>query len=183
MASQLNEIKRNLNKIWQFDLVDALGPESIPAREMAQVLKYTRCLVAINGCRSAFAARIKAEILAGLWGYAAGRDDGEYLRMRIMIAIEQLVREHNDIDGIRGELSVLATAYEVSYGESHDLYELSQLVHRADFTGLARALHGLCPSTKFYVQVFGRAHHYHKTGNMDGIAYDQVLQEAAYPWR
>ena len=183
MNNQLNEIKHNLCKVGQFDLTDALGPESIPAREMAHVLKYTRCLIAINDCRSAFAARIRAEIVAGLWAYAADQDYGEYLRMRIMIAIEQLVREHNDIDGIRSELLVLAAAYEVSYGKSHDLYELSQLVHHADFTGLAKALHGFCPSTKSYVQVFGRAHHYHKTGNMDGIVYDQVLQEVSYPWQ
>ena len=93
MASLLNEIKHNLCKVGQFDLADALGPKSIPAREMAHVLKYTRSLIAINGCRSTFAARIKAEIVAGLWTYAASQDDGEYLRMRIMIAIERLVRE------------------------------------------------------------------------------------------
>lgn len=139
--------------------------------------------MAINGHRSAFAAGIKAEIVAGLWGYAASRDDGEYLRMRIMPAIEQLVREHNDIDSIRGKLLVLTEAYEVSYGESHDLYGLSQLVHRADFTDLAKAPHGLCSGTKLYAQVFGRAYHYPKTGNMDGIAYDRVLQEVAHPWQ
>lgn len=178
MADQLREIKHNLCKVGQVDLADALGPESIPAREVARVLKYTRCLVAINSCRSAFSARIKAEILAGLWGYAADQDNGEYLRMRIRMAIERLVREHNDIDGIRGELSVLAAAQEASYAESHDLYELSQLVHHADFTGLAKVLYGLCPSTESYAQVFGRAYHYRKTGDMDGVDYDQVLREA-----
>lgn len=177
MSNQLNEIKRNLCKVGQFDLADALGPKSIPARELAHVLKYTRCLIAINGCRSAFAARIRAEILAGLWVYAADQDNGEYLRMRIMIAIERLVRENPGMESIRNELSVLTTAYEASFGRSHDLYKLSQLVHRADFTGLAKVLYGLRPSTKSYVRVFGRAYHYRNTGNMDGIAYDQVLRE------
>lgn len=177
MTSSLNEIKRNLCKVGQFDLADALGPKSIPAREMAYVLKYTRGLIAINGHRSAFAARIKAEIVAGLWAYAASQDDGEYLRMRIMIAIERLVREQPDMESIHVELLTLAKAYEASYGRSHDLYELSQLVHRDDFMGLARVLSGLYPSTKSYTQVFGRAHHYRQIGDMNGIAYDQVLRE------
>lgn len=177
MNNQLNEVKRNLCKVGQFDLADALGPESIPAREMAHVLKYTRCLIAINGCRSAFVARIRAEIVAGLWVYAVGRDDGEYLRMRIMIAIERLVRENSDMESIRNELLVLTTAYEASFGRLHDLYKLSQLVHGDDFVGLTRVLSKVYPSTKSYVQVFGRAYQYHNTGNMDGIAYDQVLRE------
>lgn len=177
MNNQLNEIKRNLCKVGQFDLADALGPESIPAREMAHVLKYTRCLIAINGCRSAFAARIRAEVLAGLWVYAADQNDGEYLRMRIMIAIERLVRENPDMESIHNEILVLTTAYEASFGRSHDLYKLSQLVHVDDFVGLTRALSKVHPSIKSYVQVFGRAYQYHNTGNMDGIAYDQVLQE------
>lgn len=177
MSNQLNEIKRNLCKVGQFDLADALGPQSIPARELAHVLKYTRCLVAINSCRSAFAARIKAEVLAGLWVYAADQNDGEYLRMRIMVAIEQLVREHSDMESIHEELLLLTVAHEVSFRRSHDLYELSQLVHRGDFAGLAKALAGLRPGTESYVRVFGLAYQYHDIGNMDAPAYGRVLRE------
>ena len=181
MDDSLNEIRRNLCIAGQFDLAGALGPKSIPARDMAQVLEYSRVLIAINSSRSLFGARIRAEILAGLWGYAASRDDGEYLRIRILVAVEQLVRECSDMESIHAELLVLAIAHEVSYGRSHDLHELSRLVYRGDFNGLVRALSGICPSTKSYTQVFGRAYHYHKTGNMDGIDYDQVLREVTYP--
>ena len=100
--------------------------------------------------------------------------------MHVLMAIERLVRECNGIDSIRSELLVLAVAQEVSYGKSHDLYELPQLVRRADFTSLAKALNGLCPSTKSYVQVFGRAYHYYRIGDMDGTDYDQVLHEVTY---
>lgn len=180
MNNKLGEIKYNLCKVGQLDLADALGPKSTPVREMAHVIKCPRNLIAINSCRTAFAARIKAELLAGLRVYAADRNNEEYLRMRILMAIKRLVREYNGIDSIRSELLVLATAQEVSYGKSHDLYELSQLVRRADFTGLAKALNGLYPSTKSYVQVFGRAYHYYRIGDMDGIDYDQVLQDVTY---
>lgn len=181
MDDSLSEIKHNLYAVGQFDLAGALGPKSIPARDMAQALEYSRVLIATNSSRSSFAARVRAEIVAELWGYAVSRDDGEYLRVRILVAIEQLVRECFDMESIRAELLVLAIAHEVSYGRSHDLHELSRMVYRGDFNGLARALSGLCPSTKSYTQVFGRAYHYHKTGNMDGIDYDQVPREVAYP--
>lgn len=178
MDEVLAEIRRNLRKVGQFDLANALGPESVPTEGMARATEYSRYLVAVNSSRSTFAARIRAEILATLWGYADRQDGWGCLRVHILIAIERLVREHPDVESIHEELLVLATAYEVSLKGTGDHCELSRLVHCANLDGLKKVLHGLCPSTKSYVQVFGRAHHYHDTGNMDGIAYDRVLREA-----
>lgn len=180
MNNPLDEIRRNLHKVGQFDLASALEPEDIPARKVSKALEYSRILVAINGSQSAFITEVRVEILARLWGYVTNRDDGERLRVCILIAIERLAREHPDMESIHGELLVLAAAHEVSYGRSYDLHELSRLVRRADFIGLAKVLFGLRPGTKSYAQVFGRAYQYHKTGNMDGIAYDQVLLELDY---
>ena len=177
MADRLEEIRRNLRKVHQFDLADALRPENIPTRETASILEATRSLVAINGCRSALSARTRAEIVAWIWGYAAVQDDGEYLRMRIMMAIEQLVREQPSVENLRFELWALAKAYEASWGESHDLQELARSVQCANFVELGRSLLSLHPSTKSYVQVFGRAYRYLQTGDMDSIAYARVLQE------
>ena len=177
MGNQLSEIKNNLRKVGQFDLADTLGPKSIPESEVLHALEYSRYLMAISGSRTIFAAKIRADILAALWGYTDHQDDGERLRVHIMVAIERLVRGHPDIKDIHGELLVLATAYEIASMRSYDLYKLSQLVSRADFDGLKEALYGLCPSTKSYIQVFGRAYYYHDTGDMNGIAYDKVLQE------
>lgn len=177
MADTLTEIRHNLRKVGQFDLAGALGSKSIPAEKMAQVVEYSRNLVAMNSSRSTFAARIRAEILATLWGYADRQDNGERLRVHILMAVEKLVREHPDIESIYEELLALATAYEVSFMESFDLHNLTRLVYCASFDGLWKALHGLCPSTKSYIQVFGRAYHYRNTGDMNGIAYDRVLRE------
>lgn len=179
MDEILDEIQHNLRKAGQFHLADALGPKSIPKSEVFRALEYSRYLVAMNSSRSTFAARARADILAAMWGYADRRDDGECLRVHILVAIEQLVREHPDIESIHGELSALATAYEVSFMESFDLHKLTRLIGRVDFNGLKKALYGLCPSTKSYVQVFGRAYHYHNTGDMNGIAYDRVLREVS----
>lgn len=181
MPNQLEEIKRNLCKVQQFDLADALGPESIPARETARFLESTRALIAVNGCRSALSARTRAEIVAWMWGYAASQDDGEYLRMRVMMAIEQLVREQPGVENLRFELWTLTKAYEASWGESHDLHDLARLVQCTNFAELGRSLSGLHPSTKSYVQVFGRAYQYSQTGDMNSIAYARVLQEVEDP--
>lgn len=179
MDEALAEARHNLRKVGEFDLANALGSKSTTAGGTTRAVEYSRYLVAINGSRSASAARIRAEILAVLWGYADHRDDGECLRVHILMAIEMLVREHPDIESIHGELLALATAHEVSLVGGYDSRGLAQLIQRADFEGLKRALHGLCPSTKSYVQVFGRAHHYRNTGDMDGIAYDRVLRETS----
>lgn len=177
MMSILEEIKHNLYKVGQFDLADALGLKGISESEVFRALEYSRYLVAINSSQSAFAAKTRAGILVTLWSYAHRQDDGEHLRVRILIAIEKLVREHPDIESIHEELLALATAYEVSFMRSYDLHKLLLLIGRADFDGLSKALYGLCPSTKSYVQVFGRAYYYRDTGDMNGIAYDRVLQE------
>lgn len=179
MDETLAEARHNLRKVGEFDLAEALGSKSTAAEEMTRAVECSRYLVAINSSRSASAARIRTEILAVLWGYADPRDDGECLRVHILMAIEMLVREHPDIESIHGELLALATAHEVSLMGGYDSCRLAQLIQRADFEGLNRALHGLCPGTGSYVQVFGRAHHYRNTGNMDGIAYDRVLREAS----
>lgn len=177
MDETLAEIQCNLHKVGQFDLADALRLKSIPKSEVFRALEYSRYLVAMNSSRSTFAARSRAGILDAMWGYADRRDDGECLRVHILVAIEQLVREHPDIESIHSELLALATAHEVSFMESFDLYKLTQLISRADFDGLKKALYGFCPSTKSYVQVFGRAYYYSNTGDMNGIAYDRVLRE------
>lgn len=177
MDEALAEIRHNLRSAGQLDLAGALVPESISGSEVHRALEYSRYLIAINGSRSVFAARVRAEILAVLWGYADHQDDGESLRVHILIAVEKLVREHPDIESIHEELLVLATAYEVSFIGSYDLHELWRLVQRADFDGLEDALYGLCPGTKSYIQVFGRAYHYHNTGSMNGIAYNQALPD------
>lgn len=179
MDETLAETRHNLRKVGEFDLADALGSKGTAAEEMTRAVEYSRYLVAINSSRSASAARIRTEILAVLWGYADHRDGGECLRVHILMAIEMLVRKHPDIESIYGELLALATAHEVSLMEGYDFRGLSQLIQRADFEGLNRALYGLCPGRESYAQVFGRAHHYHKTGNMDGIDYDWVLQETS----
>ena len=180
MDEALAEIQHNLRKVGQFDLASALMPESIPGSEVHRALEYSRYLIAINSSRSVSAARVRAEILAALLGYADRQDDGEFLRIHILIAVEKLVREHPDIESIHEELLALATAYEVSFKKAYDSHGLWRLAQRADFDGLKKALYGLCPSTKSYVQVFGRAYHYHDTGDMNGIAYDRVLQEASF---
>lgn len=180
MDETLAEIRHNLHKVGQLDLMSALVPESIPGSEVHRALEYSRYLIAINGSRSVSAARIRAEILAVLWGYADRQDDRGLLRVHILVAVEKLVREHPDIESIHEELLALATAYEVSFKEAYDSHELWWLVQRADFDGLKKALYGLCPGTKSYIQVFGRAYYYHDTGDMNGIAYDRVLHETSF---
>ena len=177
MDETLAEIRHNLRSAGQLDLADALVPESISGSEVHRALEYSRYLIAINGSRSVFAARVRAEILAALWGYADHQDGREALRVHILVAIEKLVREHPDIESIHEELLTLAAAYEASFKEAYDSHGLWRLARRADFDGLKKALYGLCPAMKSYVQVFGRAYHYHNTGSMNGIAYDQVLPD------
>lgn len=67
MTSALEEVKRNLRTIGQFDLADALESGNIRAKE-PEILEYTRYLAALNGYPSRHAMKTKAGIIAALWG-------------------------------------------------------------------------------------------------------------------
>lgn len=175
MTGTLEEIKRNLRTVGQLDLADALDLDSIAAEE-SRILEYTRYLIALNGYQSHYASKIRAEIIAALWGYADKFSEGEHLRVITLICIEQLVRECSDIEGIHGELEILSAAYAASFCQSYDLRKLSRLVGLKDFHGLRLLLPP--PDTNAIIDVFGIAYQYHKYGNMDRLAYDEALKEA-----
>lgn len=48
-----------------------LGSEKIPESEVFRALEYSRYLVAMGTSQPTFVAKVKADILAALWGYAA----------------------------------------------------------------------------------------------------------------
>lgn len=58
----LAEIRRDLQKVGQFDLASALVPESTPESGVHRAPKYSRYLIAINGSLTAFAARVRVEV-------------------------------------------------------------------------------------------------------------------------
>lgn len=175
MTGTLEEIRRNLRTVGQFDLADALDLGSIAAEE-SRILEYTSYLVALNGYQSHYASKIRAEIIAALWGYADKFSKGEHLRVITLICIEQLVRECSDIESIHGELEILSAAYAASFCQSYDLRELSRLVGLKDFNQLRSLLPP--PDANATIYVFGIAYQYHKYGNMDRPAYNEVLKEA-----
>lgn len=171
----IKEIRDNLCKAREFELVDHI--DNIPSAERLRALEYTRYLVAIHWSREALHKKISSDIRSYLWGLAVPCDDGSYLRMRILIRVEQLVRECSDITDIKVELMTLAATRDASFDGVSDLHKLSQLVVRGDFEELRRNLPSTNVSTKSYVQVFGKALHYFKMGDMVGIDYAEVLKE------
>lgn len=174
MANTLDEVKRNLCAVGQFDLASALGSNS-SAVEGSKVLRYTRYLIALNGFRSHYAAKTRASIIAALWGYVESYSNDEYLRATILICIERLVRECHDINSIHGQLEALSAAYAASFDQLSDLRKLVRLVNLEDFDELRRLLPK--PDTNAMVNVFGRAYQYYKYGNMDRLAYNEALKE------
>ena len=175
MDDVIKEIRDNLCKIGEFELVDYIS--NTPSAERSRVLEYTRYLVAIHGSREAVHRKVRSEIISHLWSHAAPQDGGSYLRLRILIRVEQLVRECSDVDDIEDELLTLAAARDASFDGVSDLHKLSQLVVRGDFDELRRNLPSVAVSTKSYVQVLGKAHHYFKAGDMVGIDYAAVMKE------
>lgn len=175
MTGTLEEIGRNLRAVGQFDLADALDLDSV-AVEGSRILEYTRYLIALNGHQSHYASKIRAEIIAALWGYADKFSEGEHLRVITLICVEQLVRECSDIESIHGELEILSAAYAASFFQSYDLRKLGRLVGLKDFNGLRSLLPP--PDTNAIIDVFGIAYQYHKYGNMDRLAYNEALKEA-----
>lgn len=176
MDDVLKELRANLCKVGEFDLADQI--DDIPSAELLRMLGYTRYLVAIHGSREALHRRARFEITARLWDHAVPYDAGSYLRLRILIRVEQLVRECSGIADIEGELMTLAAARDASFGHFADLHKLSQLVASGDFEELRRSLPSTDVSTKSYVQVLGRAHHYFRMGDMVGIDYTAVIKES-----
>lgn len=172
MPSSLEEAKHNLCAVGQFDLADALGRT---AAKDPKILEYTRYLIALNGCRSRYAQRTRADIIAALWACVGNYSDDENLRIMILIRVEQLVRECSDIESIHGQLEALAAAYAASFSRSFDLQKLVWLVNRGDFDELRRLLPP--PDMRSAVDIFGRSYHYHRYGNMDGLANDGVPEE------
>lgn len=174
MTSTLEEIERNLRTVGQFDLASALGPENIRARE-SEILEYTRYLVALNGCQFRYAVKTRADIIAALWAYTDSYSNEESLRVIILIYVEKLVRECSDIRSILGQLEALSAAYAASFSRSFDLQKLAELVSRRNFEELRSRLPP--PDTCARVNVIGRAYQYYKYGNMNGVAYNEVLEE------
>ena len=175
MAKIIDEAKRNLRAVGQFDLADALESVNPYARE-SEILEFTRYLVALDGCRFRYATKTRADIIATLWGYVDKFPLGDHLRVMVLICIEQLIRECPDIESIRGELRVLSAVYAVSFGRSYDLQELANLVGQRNFDELRRLLPP--PDTNAVIYVFGKAYKYHKYGTMSGYAYNEALEEA-----
>lgn len=176
MDDVTKEMVANLCKVGEFDLADRI--DKVQPVDRSKALEYTRYLLALHGSREATHTKARTEILSVLWGYVTPYDDGSYLRMRILIRIEQLVRECSDVDDIEVELLALAAARDASFDGVSDLHKLSQLVVRGDFEELRRNLPSVAVSTKSYVQVIGKAHHYFRAGDMVGIDYNKVLQES-----
>ena len=175
MTSTLEEVKRNLRTVGQFDLASALSSENISARE-SEILEYTRYLVALNGCQFRYAMKTRADIIAALWGYTDSHSDGEWLRVIILIYVEKLVRECSDIRDILSQLEALAAAHAASFSRSFDLQELARLVGQRGFKELRSLLPP--PDTRAVADVIGRAYQYYKYGNMNGVDCNEVLEEA-----
>jgi len=175
MTGTLGETKRNLRTVGQFDLASALESDSIAAEE-PRILEYTRYLIALNRCRSHYAGKIRAGIIAALWGCADKFSEGEHLRVITLVCVEQLVRECSDIESIQDKLEILSAAYAASFHQSHDLRKLSPLVGLKEFGELRSILPP--PSTNAIINVFGRAYKYHKCGNMNGLACSEAFKEA-----
>lgn len=170
----LEEIKRNLRTVGQFDLADALDLDSIITEE-SRILEYTSYLIALNGYRSHYASKIRADIIAALWGYAGRFSEGEHLRVITLICIEQLVRGCSDIESIYDKLEILSAVYAASFRQSCDLRKLGQLVSIKDFDEMRRLLPP--PDMNSVIDIFGVAHQYHKYGNMNRLAYNEALKE------
>lgn len=176
MDDVIKEMRDNLCKVGEFELVDHIN--NIPSAEWSRALEYTRYLVAIHGSREALHKKVHSDIISCLWGLAVPRDDGSYLRLRILIRVEQLVRECSDIADIKVELMTLAATWDASFEHVSNLHELSQLVVSSDFKELRRSLPSTNVSAKSYMQVFGKASHYFKMGDMVGIDYAEVSRES-----
>lgn len=174
MTTTLEEIKRNLRIVGQFDLADALDLDSIVTEEL-RILEYTRYLIALNGRRSHYVSKIRAEIIAAIWGYADKFSEGEHLRVIILICTEKLVRACSDIESIHDKLEILSAAYAASFCQSYDLRKLSQLVGLEDFDAMRCLLPP--PDTNAVIDVLGLAYQYHEYGNMDRIAYNKALEK------
>lgn len=171
----IKEMRDNLCKVGEFDLADRI--DRVQPADRSKALDYTRYLLALHGSREATHAKVRCEILSVLHTYATPHDGGSYLRMRILIRVEQLVRECSDIADVEDALMALAAARDASFDGTSDLHKLSQLVVRGDFEELRRNLPSVVPSTKSYVQVLGKAHHYFRMGDMVGIDYAAVTRE------
>ena len=175
MSDVIQEMKDNLCKIGESALADQI--DNIPSAERPRVLEYTRYLVAIHGSREILHKKVHSEIISYLFGHTVPKDTGSYLRLRILILIERMVRECQDITDIEVELITLAATWEVSFLSVANLHELSQLVALRDFQALRQSLPPTNISTKSYVQVLGKAHHYFKMGDMVGVDYAAVAKE------
>ena len=175
MTGTLEEVKRNLRTVGQFDIASALASEGFPSAEAPRILEYTRYLIAINGCQSFYAAKIRAEIIAALWGLIDSYSSAGQLRFVILTCVEQLVRECLDIKDIHYQLDALAAAYTASFDQSSDLRKLTRLVNQKDFDRLQELLPP--PDTRAAVNVIGRAYQYYKYGDMNGVDYTEVLKE------
>ena len=172
----IKEMRDNLCKVGEFDLADRI--DKVQPVDRSKALEYTRYLLALHGSREATHAKVRNEILSVLWGYATPYDDGSYLRMRILIRVEQLVRECSDIADVEAELMALAAARDASFDGTSDLHKLSQLVVQGDFEELRRDLPSVAASNGSYVQVLGKAHHYFRMGDMVGIDYAAGTKES-----
>lgn len=174
MTSALEEVRHNLRTVGQFDLADALESGNICAKE-PEILEYTGYLAALNGYRSRYAMKTKADIIAALWGCNNSYSNEESLRVIILIYVEKLIGECSGIESIRGQLEALAAAYTASFSRSFDSQKLARLVSQRNFGELQSLLP---PSdTCAIVNVIDRAYQYYKYGNMNGVAYDEVLKE------
>ena len=91
MDDAVKEVKSNLYKVWEFDLADHI--DNIPSAEWSRTLEYTRYLAAIHGSREALHKKVYSEVMAHLRDFVVPRDDGSYLRLRILVCVERLVRE------------------------------------------------------------------------------------------
>ena len=175
MTITLEEARRNLRAVGQFDIMDALASEKFPPAEAPRILEYTRYLIVLNGCRSSYAAKTRAEIIAALWALIDNYSSAEQLRFVILTCVEQLVRECSDIKDIHRQLKALAATYRASFCQSSDLRKLTQLVNQKDFNRLWQLLPP--PDTHAAANVIGRAYQYYKYGNMNGTAYTEMLQK------
>ena len=175
MTSTINEIVKNLCEVGEFDLAHHV--KDIKHADMGQALTCTRYLAALHGSLEVLHLKLRADIVAGLWGYVSTDDDGSYLRAAILICIEQLVRECPNTEEIEPQLLVLASARDASFERHTDLRAIAKLVADMDFDGLKNALVSTTASTASYVQVVGKARFYAKSGSMVGVdcgsAYDK----------
>lgn len=174
MTSTINEISKNLCSVGEFDLASRV--EGIKPADRDQALMYTRYLVALHGSREAFHLKLRADIVSGLWGYVVTNDDGSYLRARIRICVEQLVRECHNIEEIEPQLLALAAAYDASFESYTDLRTAAKLVVGMDFDGLRKTVGSGKVSMAACTQVIGKARFYAKSGSMVGVDYDPACE-------